>query len=243
MTEVAAALIRDGEKFLIGRRPQGKSLALRWEFIGGKVEPGETREQALVRECREELGVTVAPGRVYAELTHEYPDFTLHMTLFETAVLEGTPRPLEHAELRWITPDESDDDAFCPADVPILRRLRGEMPPLLVWLPGCSTCRRAQGWLREHGIQARLRHIAEDPPSADELRRWRARSGLPLRRFFNSSGQSYRALGLKDRLPELGEEEQLALLAADGMLVRRPILVTAGRVLVGFAPAEWEALL
>ncbi len=113
---------------------------------------------------------------------------------------------------------------------------------LLIEYPPCSTCRRAKKWLDENDIVYETRHIREQPPTAQELREWQARSGLPLKRFFNTSGQLYKSMQMKDRLPRMNEEEQFALLASDGMLVRRPILVDGDRVLVGFREAEWEPL-
>lgn len=124
MTEVVAALIWDGDKFMICRRPAHKSNALLWEFVGGKVEAGETKEQALVRECREELGVTVEVGGVFTEITHEYPDIMIHLTLFSAKIVQGTPKLLEHCDLRWITREEMDMYTFCPADKEILRKIR-----------------------------------------------------------------------------------------------------------------------
>ena len=123
MTQVVAALIWRNGTFLIGRRPPHKARGLLWEFIGGKVEDGETKEEALVRECREEIGAAVVPKEVFMEVEHAYPDLTVHLTLF-TAELLGEARLLEHAELRWITPSEIDDYAFCPADEVILARLK-----------------------------------------------------------------------------------------------------------------------
>ena len=114
---------------------------------------------------------------------------------------------------------------------------------LFLCYPKCTTCQKARRWLDGHGAAYELRDIKESNPSLEELRAWHAASGLPLRRFFNTSGQQYRALGLKDRLASMTEEEQLALLASDGMLVKRPILVDGARVLVGFREAAWaEAL-
>lgn len=112
---------------------------------------------------------------------------------------------------------------------------------LFVAYPKCSTCQKARRYLEERGAAFEDRPIHSQPPTVEELRVWQARSGLPLKRFFHTSGRSYQALGLKDRLPEMSEEEQLALLAGDGMLVKRPILVTERTVLVGFKPAEWDA--
>ena len=100
--------------------------------------------------------------------------------------------------------------------------------------PKCSTCQKAQKWLDERGVAYELRLIREENPNVEELRAWKERSGLPLKRFFNTSGLQYKALGLKDRLPEMSEEEQLALLATDGMLVKRPLLIGEDYVLVGF---------
>lgn len=124
MTEVVAALIWQGERFLACQRPQHKARGLLWEFVGGKVEPGETWEQALIRECREELDVTVRVGGIFMELVHEYPDLTVHLTLFHAGIAEGTPKLLEHQALRWLTVEEMDQYPFCPADQAILARLR-----------------------------------------------------------------------------------------------------------------------
>ena len=126
MTDVAAALIWKGDKFLICRRPAHKARGLLWEFVGGKVEPGETKEQALVRECREELDITVDVGDVYMELVHEYPDLTVRLTLFNASIAEGEPKLLEHSAMAWIRPEEIPKYDFCPADAEILKRLMAE---------------------------------------------------------------------------------------------------------------------
>ena len=124
MVEVAAALIYDGERFMICQRPANKARGLLWEFVGGKVEPGETREEALIRECREELAVTVAVEDVFMEVTHEYPDLTVHLTLFHAKIAEGTPQKLEHNDIQWLAVEEIDKFPFCPADEEILERLK-----------------------------------------------------------------------------------------------------------------------
>ena len=126
MTEVVAALIWKGNQFMICQRPDHKARGLLWEFVGGKVEPGETKKQALVRECWEELAVTVQVGEIFMEVTHEYPDLTVHLTLFHASIQEGTPQLLEHNDIRWITVEEIDQYPFCPADEVILERLKGE---------------------------------------------------------------------------------------------------------------------
>ena len=123
-TEVVAALLWDGERFMICQRPAHKGNALLWEFVGGKVEPGETKEQALIRECWEELGVTVSVGDVFFETEHEYPDIYVHLTLFDAAIVEGVPEKLEHNDICWITVDQIDNFVFCPADKAILKKLR-----------------------------------------------------------------------------------------------------------------------
>ena len=124
MTEVVAALIWDGDRFLACQRPAHKARGLLWEFVGGKVEPGETKQEALIRECREELGVTVAVRDVFMEVTHTYPDLTVHLTLFDAAIAEGVPQKLEHNDIRWLTVGEIDQYPLCPADEEILARLR-----------------------------------------------------------------------------------------------------------------------
>ena len=114
---------------------------------------------------------------------------------------------------------------------------------LLVWYPKCTTCQKAKAWLEAKGITPDTRDIKTDNPTEEELRRWHAASGLPLKRFFNTSGLQYKALGLKDKLPSMSEEEQLRLLATDGMLVKRPLLVDDRGVSPGFKEQEWVAIL
>ena len=123
MTEVVAALIWDEDKFMICQRSAHKARGLLWEFVGGKVEPGETKEQALIRECREELAVTLSVGDVFMDVVHEYPDLTVHLTLFNAAVIEGVPQKLEHNDIKWIAPSEISNYEFCPADVEILKKI------------------------------------------------------------------------------------------------------------------------
>ena len=123
MTEVVAALIWDGDKFMICQRPAHKARALLWEFVGGKVEPGETKEQALIRECQEELAVALSVGDVFMDVIHEYPDITVHLTLFHATIAEGVPQELEHNDIGWITPSEIPNYEFCPADKEILQKI------------------------------------------------------------------------------------------------------------------------
>ena len=125
MTEVVAALIWDRDKFMICQRPAHKARGLLWEFVGGKVESGETKEQALIRECQEELAITLEVSEVFMDVIHEYPDLTVHLTLFYAAIREGIPQKLEHNDIRWITVGEIDQYTFCPADEEILERLKG----------------------------------------------------------------------------------------------------------------------
>ena len=124
MTEVVAALIWDENRFRACQRPAHKARGLLWEFVGGKVESGESKEQALIRECQEELAVTVAVRDVFMEVDHVYPDLTVHLTLFNASIAEGIPQKIEHNDLRWITVEEIDQYEFCPADEEILRRLK-----------------------------------------------------------------------------------------------------------------------
>lgn len=126
MTEVVAALIWNGDRFLACQRPAHKARGLLWEFVGGKVEPGETHAQALIRECREELGITVRVEERFMELTHEYPDLTVRLSLYNAVIESGTPRKLEHHDIRWILPSEIDGLNFCPADQDILKRINEE---------------------------------------------------------------------------------------------------------------------
>lgn len=124
MTDVVAALIWQGDRFLACQRPANKARALLWEFVGGKVEPGETMEQALIRECREELDITLEVGDLFMEVIHEYPDLTVRLSLFNATIAAGVPKKLEHNDLRWITVSEIDELEFCPADDEILERLK-----------------------------------------------------------------------------------------------------------------------
>lgn len=130
MTQVVAALIRENGRFLICRRPAHKARGMLWEFVGGKVEAGETKEQALIRECKEELGIRIEVQALFAELTHVYPDLTVHLSLFLARIAEGIPQLLEHSALRWISVSEIDAYEFCPADQEILLKLKAlqELP-------------------------------------------------------------------------------------------------------------------
>ena len=122
--EVVAALIWDKHKFLICQRPANKARGLLWEFVGGKVESGETKEQALIRECQEELDIKVEPHDILTEITHEYYDIIVHLTLFNCTILRGQPRLLEHNDMKWITSAEISNYDFCPADEVILKNLK-----------------------------------------------------------------------------------------------------------------------
>ena len=129
MIEVVAALIWDGDRFLICQRPENKERGLLWEYVGGKVEPGETKQEALIRECREELDVTITVGDVFMDVVHEYPDITVHLTLFHASIAEGTIRLLEYNAIAWITPAEIPDYDFCPADEDINKQIiKGKLP-------------------------------------------------------------------------------------------------------------------
>lgn len=143
-TEVVAALIWEDGRFLICQRPAHKARGLLWEFPGGKVEPGETKEQALIRECREELAITVEVQEVFMEVLHEYPDLSVHLTLFCAVIAAGSGRirKLEHNDIRWIVPREIPQYEFCPADVEILERLQG-LPP-----GGCDSSGKRRGGCR-----------------------------------------------------------------------------------------------
>ena len=124
MVQVVAALIWDQNRFLACQRPAHKARGLLWELVGGKVEAGETKEQALIRECQEELGVTVDVGDIFMQLIHQYPDLTVELTLFHARIALGIPKMLEHHDIRWITVDEIDQYDFCPADTEILDKLK-----------------------------------------------------------------------------------------------------------------------
>ena len=123
MTEVVAALIWDENRFMICQRPENKTRAFEWEFVGGKVEPGETKQQALIRECREELGVEVKVYDIFMDVVHKYPDITVHLTLFNATIADGVPQKLEHNDIQWITPEEISGFNFCPADDEILKEI------------------------------------------------------------------------------------------------------------------------
>ena len=123
ITEVVAALIWAGDRFMICQRPAHKARGLLWEFVGGKVEAGETKEAALIRECQEELAVILSVGDVFMEVVHEYPDIIVRLTLFNATIAEGVPQKLEHNDIRWITPAEVPQYDFCPADVEMLDKI------------------------------------------------------------------------------------------------------------------------
>lgn len=123
MTEVVAALIWDNDRFLACQRPVHKARGLLWEFVGGKVEPGESREEALIRECYEELGVTVKPLDIFMEVIHPYPDLTVHLILYNAVITDGTIQLYEHNDAKWLTPAQIPQYSFCPADKEILERI------------------------------------------------------------------------------------------------------------------------
>lgn len=123
---VVAALIWNENKFLICQRPLNKTRALQWEFVGGKTEEGETKGAALIRECREELDVTVSVGDIFYEVDHEYPDIFIHLTLFNCTIAEGKIKMLEHNDIKWITPEEIPLYEFCPADKDILEKIMSD---------------------------------------------------------------------------------------------------------------------
>ncbi|MDD3192714.1 MAG: (deoxy)nucleoside triphosphate pyrophosphohydrolase [Oscillospiraceae bacterium] len=129
MVEVVAALIWNNDRFLICQRPAHKARGLLWEFVGGKVEPGEAQKAALIRECQEELAVAVSVQDVFMDVIHSYPDLTVHLTLFNAKIESGTPQLLEHNDLRWITAQQIDLYDFCPADEPILLALKSAPAP------------------------------------------------------------------------------------------------------------------
>ena len=129
ITHVVAALIWEGDRFMICQRPAHKARGLLWEFVGGKVDPGETAQQALVRECREELAVEISVGDVFMEVLHEFPDLLVKLTLFNASIASGVPQMLEHNDIRWITIDQIPEFDFCPADVDILEKLQREGKP------------------------------------------------------------------------------------------------------------------
>ncbi len=138
MVEVVAALIWDNDRFMICQRPENKTNGLLWEFVGGKVETGETLDEALVRECCEELAITVEVQDIFMTVTHKYPDITVHLMLFNARIKHGTPRLIEHNDLKWITPDEIDKYKFCPADEVILSKIKsvfGQMADTSADLP------------------------------------------------------------------------------------------------------------
>ncbi|NLD87369.1 MAG: (deoxy)nucleoside triphosphate pyrophosphohydrolase [Clostridiales bacterium] len=124
MVEISAALIWDNGRFMICQRPAHKTRGLLWEFVGGKVEPGETGEETLSRECLEELNIQVRADSVFADVVHTYPDMKIHMTLYNATIVSGTPTLLEHNDLRWITPEEIPEYVFCPADIPLLKLIQ-----------------------------------------------------------------------------------------------------------------------
>lgn len=124
ITEVVAALIWNGDRFLICQRPKEKTRGLLWEFVGGKVEAGETKEAALIRECYEELLIHIIPNGVFMDVLHEYPDLVVHLTVFNAVISSGEPVCLEHNAIEWILPEEIDQYVFCPADIDILDAIK-----------------------------------------------------------------------------------------------------------------------
>ena len=167
VTQVVAALIWDGPHFLACQRPEGKKRGLLWEFVGGKVEPGETKEKALERECREELDIGLSVGAPFMTVLHEYPDMTVELSLFSARIREGEPKLLEHAAMAWITADEAENYPFCPADVEILAKLKRDAGNLILCEAGGV---RAAAMLPEHPADTAV-YLHEDFETAVGLRR------------------------------------------------------------------------
>ena len=165
-TEVVAALIWKQNSFLICQRPAHKTRGLLWEFVGGKVEPGETGPRALVRECREELGVTVEAGSLFMEVLHTYPDMTVHLRLYNAVIKEGTLQKLEHNDIRWITTEQMEDYDFCPADVAILERLKEVGPYYPLYLQ-----------LERFAEERRFTQTLQALPYAEQMHRGQYRAG------------------------------------------------------------------
>jgi 8-oxo-dGTP diphosphatase len=126
VVDVVAALIWQDNKFMICQRPENKTRPLMWEFVGGKVEPGETKEAALVRDCREELGVIISVDSEFMQTEYEYPDMYVRLTVYNAKIVQGTPVLKEHSDLKWIEISEADCFMFCPADMPVLKKLKKE---------------------------------------------------------------------------------------------------------------------
>lgn len=133
MKEVVAALILENGRCMICQRPKGKDREMHWEFVGGKVEPGETNPEALVRECREELGITVSVGPLFTELVHTYPDVTIHLSVYQTEIVEGEPQKLEHNDICWVKINELEQYDFCGADRVVLNRLQQKLAEEKQW--------------------------------------------------------------------------------------------------------------
>lgn len=175
ITEVVAVLIWDDDRFLVCQRPENKKRALLWEFAGGKVEAGETKKDALVRECREELAVTLDVGDEFMDVTHEYPDLTVHLTLFEARIRSGEPTLVEHHAMKWVRADECDPAAFCPADTVILERLKA-------FAGRCETHRFGAGTVRllrsASGEADTVVYLHEDFVSACHVRESIEREGV-----------------------------------------------------------------
>ena len=162
MTEVVAALIWQGDKFLICRRPAHKAHGLLWEFVGGKVEEGETKEEALIRECREELAVTLSVGDMFMDVIHEYPDLTVHLSLFNAVIAEGVPQMLEHSDIRWITPQEIPTYDFCPADVEILKEITARFGGKGKGNMNTNPSPQEIGFVRKALMQYNREHVGDD---------------------------------------------------------------------------------
>ena len=126
--EVVAALLWQGDRFLLCQRPVQKKRGMQWEFVGGKVEPGETKQQALIRECREELDITICVEQEFMQLIHSYPDITIHLTVFHCSIAAGTPKLLEHSAMQWVTPEKAKEFELCPADREIWKEIERAYP-------------------------------------------------------------------------------------------------------------------
>ena len=219
MVEVVAALIWDKDKFMICQRPAHKARGLLWEFVGGKVEPGVTKEQALIRECQEELAITLSVGDVFMDVVHEYPDINVHLTLFNATIAEGVPQKLEHNEIKWITPAEIPNYDFCPADEEILEKIktvfRGDFMPNMNWskLNSLQLGRYAEYYAKmefaSYGFEVYTSEV--DDHGVDFIAK------LPgENRFYEVQVKSLREYGYifmaKSKMPELSDESLICFL-------------------------------
>ena len=207
------------------------------------MEKNESYERALIREIKEELNADIEVNEYIGESIYHYPEKDIKLFFYVAKLLSEKIELLEHESYKWITKDGKDKYEYAGEDKIVFDLGGMNMQNLFIEYPKCSTCQKAKKWLEENDIKFDDRHIVENNPTEEELSKWIKLSNKEIKNWFNTSGLKYRELNLKDKLSSMSDTEKFKLLASDGMLVKRPIIVNDKGILIGFKEKEWKDLL